>query len=214
VQYLASIGYAVFRVNNRGPASQGGGWLPQRSVVGWNESADDVDAAAQYLVNAGISDADAICGIGKDYGAYTALMTALKYPDLLQCIVSISGITDPRGSAGAQMVGSTSALSGDMLDEASPVKRAREIEPPVLLFHAKNDPTVRMANNAVALTNAMESAGKQVQFIQYVYDNHDIHRGPYRTDMLARIGEFLVTHIGLPTLADIEEESAGPGASD
>jgi esterase/lipase superfamily enzyme len=208
VQFLAASGYAVLRLNNRGPEEHGG-WLPQRSVVGWNRTADDINEAAKFLVDTGIAEADAICGIGKDYGAYAALTTALKYPELMQCIVSISGIADPRGSAGANMVAGGSALSGDLLDEASPVKRAADLEPAILLFHARNNPTVRMANNAVSLTNALESAGKQVQFIQYLYDDHDIHRGPYRTDMLTRISDFLAEHIGTATLADIDVDTGG-----
>jgi dipeptidyl aminopeptidase/acylaminoacyl peptidase len=107
------------------------------------------------------------------------------------------------------MVAGGSALSGDLLDEASPVKRAADLEPAILLFHARNNPTVRMANNAVSLTNALESAGKQVQFIQYLYDDHDIHRGPYRTDMLTRISDFLAEHIGTATLADIDVDTGG-----
>jgi pimeloyl-ACP methyl ester carboxylesterase len=213
VQFLAASGYAVLRINNRGPAEHGG-WLPQRSVVGWSQSADDIQDAAQFLADIGVSEPDSICGVGKDYGAYAAVMTSLKYPDLLQCVVSISGILDPRSSAGAQRVGAASALSSDFLDEASPVKRANEIDTPLLLFHARNNPTVRMADHAVSLDNAMQAAGKPVEFIQYVYDNHDIERGPYRTDMLARIGDFLAEHIGLATLAEVEDPAAETDAED
>jgi predicted esterase len=209
VQFLAASGYAVLRIENRAQLEVGGGWLPERSVSGWNQSADDVNDAAQFLVDLGITAPDRICGIGKNYGAYNTLMTAIKYPELLECVVSISGIADPRSSAGAQRVGGASALREEVLDEGSPIKRARDVQPPVLIFQGRNDPTVRMAAHAVTLSNDLKSAGNDVRFIEYIYDTHDIDRGPYRMDMLSRIGEFLTQHIGEATLAPAAEENTG-----
>jgi dipeptidyl aminopeptidase/acylaminoacyl peptidase len=173
--------------------------VPLRAAIGWEQTADDVNDAAEFLIDNGFSTRGQICAVGKDYGAYSSFMTAIKYPDALQCIVSIAGITDPRLTPGARVIGSTvSGVTEDFLDVSSPIKRAQEINSPVLMFHGENDPDVSMANHTVTFFNAMSSAGKDIEFNEYTYDNHEIRRGLYRIDMLARTGEFLVEHIGPP----------------
>jgi dienelactone hydrolase len=197
VQFLAGSGYAVLRVNNRVDDEYGGGWLPERAAIGWNRTADDIRDAANFLVENGFSETGKICGAGKNYGAYSTLMTAIKYPDLYGCIISIAGVTDPRLMAGADVIrDSVSGTGGDLLDAASPVQRAGEINAPILMFHGENDANFNMARNTVTLVNVLERAKKDVQFIEYPYANHEIQRGPDRIDMLVRILGFLDQHIG------------------
>jgi dipeptidyl aminopeptidase/acylaminoacyl peptidase len=202
VQFLAASGYAVLRVNNRVEEEYGRGWLEERAVIGWNQSADDINDAASYLIDNGYSEPEQICGAGKDYGAYTALMSAIKYPELFSCVVSIAGVTDPRETPGAGIVTATASGEDNLLDQASPVRRADELDAPVLLFHGRGDADFDMAEHAVTLTRALERADKDVVFIEYPQANHAISRGPDRIDMLARIGGFLAEHIGPPVVND------------
>jgi dienelactone hydrolase len=205
VQFLAASGYAVLRVNHQVEDEFGRGWLPERAVVGWNQTADDLSDAAKFVVSNGLAESDKICAAGKNYGAYSALISAIKYPDLFRCIVSIAGVTDPRLTPGAEAImNNQSGLSEDILDAASPVKRAAELVPPVLMFHGENDADFSMANHTVTLANVLERANKDVRFIQYRYADHEIRQGPYRIDMLARLGEFLVEHIGPPPEQSVE----------
>jgi len=203
-QFLAASGYAVLRINQRVDAEYGGGgWLAERSVVGWNQSADDIRDGIRYLVDAGFAEPGRVCAAGKNYGAYVALMTAVKYPDSVACIVSIAGVTDPKLAEGAETVRIAFARGGDdLLDDASPVQRADEIAAPALLFHGENDPLINMADHTVTLERALERADKDVTFIEYPYGDHDLSRGPYRIDMLARIRGFLAENIGPPLAED------------
>ena len=41
----------MLRVQNRVDAEYGRGWLPERAVVGWNQTADDLNSAAAFLVS-------------------------------------------------------------------------------------------------------------------------------------------------------------------
>jgi dienelactone hydrolase len=197
VQFLAAQGYVVLRVNNRVEEEYGSGWLTDRAVIGWNRSADDLRDAASFLVENGFSDSGKICGLGKNYGAYTALMTSIKHQDLFGCVVSIAGVTDPRLTQGGQIIRNSRSGSGEnLVDEASPIQRAKEFNAPILMFHGENDSNFNMASHTVTLANALERADKDVEFIEYPYGDHEIGRGPYRIDMLVRIREFLDQHIG------------------
>jgi dipeptidyl aminopeptidase/acylaminoacyl peptidase len=204
VQFFAANGYAVLRVQNRVEPEYGQGWLPERAVVGWRQSAADVRDAADYLVANGITSADTICAAGKDFGAYTALMSALEYPENFRCVVSIAGVTDPRATEGAPVIiAGVTSDADNVLDAASPLRRADELEVPLLMFHGRNDPEIDFTEHAISLSRVLEREDKDVAFIEYRQALHDIARGPDRIDMLTRIRGFLAEQIG-PVLRDEE----------
>jgi dipeptidyl aminopeptidase/acylaminoacyl peptidase len=200
VQFLAASGYAVFRVNNRVDEEHGRGWVPERAIAGWRQSAADIRDAATYLVEQGITEADTICGGGKDYGAYVALMSAIEYPELFRCIVSIAGVTDPSDTPGGIVL--TARRDTDLLTEASPLRRAAELNAPTLLFHGDGDRDFSVIDQMLVFEKALERAEKDVTAIEYPFANHEIRQRQYRIDMLARIRGFLAEHIGPPLNED------------
>jgi dipeptidyl aminopeptidase/acylaminoacyl peptidase len=202
VQFLAASGYAVLRVQNRVDEAYGRGWLEDRAIIGWNQSADDINDAAGFLVENGISEPGKVCTAGKDYGAYVSFMSAIKYPDVFSCTISIAGVADPRETPGAPIITATASSAEDnRLNAASPIRRASELNTPVLMFHGEADADFSITEHSVTLATVLERSDKDVTFIQYPHANHQIKRGPYRVDMLARIGGFLAEHIG-PASAD------------
>jgi dipeptidyl aminopeptidase/acylaminoacyl peptidase len=196
VQFLAASGYAVLRVNYRG-AEKYGGWLVERAALGWQQASDDVGAAAAYLVSEGIAAPDRICAVGRDLGAYAALMNGVVDPGRLACIVGIGTVADARALAGSTL-GNIVTDRDDVIREGSPTRRADEIAAPVFLFHGHFDGAVSMFGHALELNRALERADNDVQYIEYPYGRHDLDRGPYRIDMLTRMGAFLEEQIGAP----------------
>jgi len=204
VQFLAANGYAVLRVNNRVEPEYGRGWLEERAIVGWQQSANDIGDSVNFLIENGISESDTICAAGKDYGAYTALMSAILYPELFRCLISIAGVTDPGETPGWPIATATASTEGENeLHAASPLRRAAELMLPVLMFHGRNDADFPMTAHAASLSRALERAGKDVVFIEYPEAMHDIRRGTDRVDMLSRIRAFLAQQIG-PELEEAE----------
>lgn len=203
IQFLAARGYAVLRVQNRVDAEYGTGWVTERAIVGWRQSAADLIDAAAFLVDQGVSEAGGLCLAGKDYGAYTALMTAIEYPESFQCVISIAGVTDPRATPDAEML--AVAAGKNLLDDASPVRRADEVDVPLLMFHGSSDIDIDPDDHSLTLKRVLDGEDKDVVLIQYRQANHDISRGPDRIDMLTRLRGFLAEHIG-PEL--IEDEAA------
>lgn len=196
VQYLAASGYAVLRTEFRG-SPEYGAWLVERVALGWEQAAADVGSAADYLVAEGIAEPNRICAIGRDVGAYAALMNSIVEPGRLACIVGIGAVSDARALAGP-IVNSVIGDQDDIMRRGSPTRRAEEVSAPVLLFHGNFDGIVSMFNHTSPLTRALERRDREVQFIEYRYGRHEIDRGVYRIDMLTRIGAFLDEKIGTP----------------
>ena len=184
VQFLAANGYAVLRVNQRGPAEYGGNWSLDKVVVGSGRAAEDLQAATDFLVEQGIATRGNVCGAGRDVAAYTVLTTAISIPQLFECIVSIGGYTDPRAFS-ASMPRSVYT----MLEEASPVQRAEELGPAVLLIDD------RAAQQSESLEDALTRADKDVTFVEYVRARREFDQKPYRIDMLTRVDQFLARHL-------------------
>ena len=188
VQYLAYSGYAVLRVNQRGPLRYGAGWIPERVIVGRQQAADDLRRAGEYLVETGVGSPEKLCALGFDVGAYAAVMSAMAYPELFECIVSIGGTLTPQ-------VPRLHVESADnpLLEEPEPARQADRIQAAVLLI----DGTPSTANTAsAALESRLRRAGREVQLVGYDHSDPQIRQAPYRIDMLTRIGEFLGAHIG------------------
>jgi dipeptidyl aminopeptidase/acylaminoacyl peptidase len=206
VQFLAASGYAVFRVQNRVGTEYGLGWLRERAIGGWKQSVDDVRDSASYLIENGLAEAGSICSIGKDYGAYVALMAAIENPGSVSCVASIAGVADPRETPGGELLSVGNA--SENLYEGSPLRRAEELEVPVLLFHGRFDTDFGLIDHMAVFERALERQDKDVVAIEYPYVGHEIKRAPARIDMLARVRGFLAEQIG-PALAEEESVSAG-----
>ena len=153
--------------------------------------------APQYLVAEGIADPEKICTVGWSYGGYAALLSVIEDPERYRCVASIAGVTDPKalGFNSMRFVGGRAAREfigdeSEVLKQGSPLERAEDIDVPVLLVHGVRDANVPLAQS-VTLARALERAGTDVEFVEYDLAEHSITPERYRTDLLARLGEFL-----------------------
>lgn len=204
-QFLASQGYAVLQSNYRGSSGYGKAWEGEGAYKGWKRATTDLEYGLRYLVSEGIADADRICSVGWSYGGYAALMSAIEYPDRHRCVVSIAGvadlnqlISDARKSARI-FVGNSSKLVRNMIGQdpavikqGSPLKRADELNVPVLLFHGDYDINVPIAHSK-RMNKALKK--KDVKYIEYEDDDHSLRKEKHRIDLLSRLGEFLKTNL-------------------
>jgi dipeptidyl aminopeptidase/acylaminoacyl peptidase len=195
-QFLAANGYAVLRVNNRPGLDFGGGWLPERALVGWRQAASDLQDAVDYLIASGVSSPDRVCGAGKDFGAHTLLMAAIEFPDTFKCLISIAGVTDPGATMLRLIEGGAQFSDGESIGDISPIQRSDELDMPILMFHGASDWEVSLDVHASTLAGRLERSNEDVALIEYPQSTHAISRGPDRVDMLARIGGFLAEYVG------------------
>jgi len=85
--------------------------------------------------------------------------------------------------------------SGPNLIEGSPLRRAAEIQVPVLLAHGDLDANVAFRHSE-KMAGALRSAGKQVDFLAYKGLDHDLVDSTVRTELLTRMGQLLESTIG------------------
>jgi dipeptidyl aminopeptidase/acylaminoacyl peptidase len=96
-----------------------------------------------------------VCVVGGSYGGYSALMTALRAPERVGCVVAVAPVTDPfkqmarfeRGTFAynylARYVGGDVFTAEEEKRDISPEERAADISAPVLLMHGESDLVVR-----------------------------------------------------------------------
>jgi hypothetical protein len=185
VQFLAASGYAVLQVNHRGPAQLGYRWDTDTAFVARQQSAADVALAGEHLVASGIALPDRLCALGWGFGAYVAAMTAIAHPQDLGCFVSVGGPLNPRVTSVRD-----ARSFNPLLEHASPVRYAQDIEASTLLFDGTSNA------QSTDLARALRRADREVVLVEYDHVDRRFEPAPYRTDMLVRIGEFLEKEIG------------------
>ena len=154
-QFLASLGYAVLRVNYRG--SGGFGKAFRRAGYGNFGTAieDDIDAVLTKALAEYPLDADRMCVLGFSYGGYSAMIAAVRWPDRFRCAVSGAGIADrvlqftasdsaqtaERRKTMEKLMGNPLTQQAEMM-QTSPLYRYREIRIPLMLVHGLEDQRV------------------------------------------------------------------------
>ena len=155
VQFLASLGFAVLRVNFRGS----GGYGEAFREAGYGQFGtlieDDIDAALAEALERYPIDPARMCTLGFSYGGYSALIAVARAPERYRCAISVSGISDrllfftasdsARTADGRKVlekiVGDPATQQAKMV-ETSPLYRYRDINVPVMLAHGRLDPRV------------------------------------------------------------------------
>jgi dipeptidyl aminopeptidase/acylaminoacyl peptidase len=200
-QFLAARGYAVIQPQYRGSAGYGQTWENVNGFVNWRTSMSDIAASTRWLASQGIADPKRIAIVGWSYGGYAALMEAETDPSLYKAVVAVAPVTDlellKQDSANftsARMV-EDFVGSGPHIVEGSPLRHAEKIQAPVLLAHGDMDRNVRFWHSQ-KMTDALQDAGKKVEFLQYKGLNHQLDDSTARTDLLTHIGALLDRTIG------------------
>jgi dipeptidyl aminopeptidase/acylaminoacyl peptidase len=202
VQLLASRGYAVLRPNFRGSGNYGRRFLVS-GYGGWGTTMqDDVTDATRHVLAQGQIDPKRVCIYGASYGAYAALMGAVREPELYRCAVGNVGVYDlptllsEDGTSNwtdeeylGQMIGTSD------LATRSPNRRANEVRVPVLLAAGELD-LVAPPKQTRMMERALRDAGGQVDTVIYPREAHGNYLIANQVDWGKRVLEFLDRHIG------------------
>ena len=200
-QFLAARGYAVIQPQYRGSGGFGDAWLAQNGFKGWRTSIGDISAAARYLAKQGIADPNRIAILGWSYGGYAALQSAATEPSLYKAVVAIAPVTDlslvKTEAEDYTNYKETAAFIGDgpHLIEGSPLRQAAAIRVPVLLVHGDLDVNVNFEQSQ-RMQQALQSAGKQSEFLAFRGLDHQLEDNEARSTMLIKIGQLLDRTIG------------------
>ena len=206
--YLATSGYAVLNVDQRG--SSGYGRAYRDAAIGqWGTGTyEDVKAAARWLGARPDVDRSRIGVMGLSFGGYLTLMGLVRDPDLFAAGIDLMGVVDRRGRfAGRNTlfhVGPTEAENPDLWARISPITQIAKLRAPLLILHADEDRNVSVEQTHI-LVDELVRHGKNHEVRIYQGEAHGLADPQNQLDSYQRILAFFDRHLRGPAGALKEE---------
>ncbi len=199
--FLVDRGYAVFQPNFRGSSGRGHEFM-MKAVAGYGLAMqDDLDDAAQFLIDSKIADPKKMAIVGASYGGYAALMAAAKTPDRFQCAISFAGLSDLlrfRETLAEYALKNTYRTQfgndKDQLANTSPARMVDKIKIPILLIHGDKDTSVPVAQSR-RMADALKDADKTYRYIELEDGTHHLDYLPHRRQTFEAMAEFLAQYL-------------------
>lgn len=206
-QFLASRGYLVLQVNYRGSKGRGRRFTEAGYRQWGTRVQDDLVDGMRWAVAEGHADAKRICVYGASFGGYSAMMTAVRAPDLVRCVASQSGLYDLESFARKSDVKDSAygrnyierAIGRDKAERAaqSPITLADKIKVPVFMAHGEIDERTPFAQ-AEAMKKALDKAGNAPEWMAVPKEGHGFYEKKNDIEFHRRLEAFLDRHIGKP----------------
>jgi len=213
VQFLASRGYQIFQPNFRGSSGMGHAFAKAGYGQWGLMMQDDVTSGVNHLISASLVDPERVCIVGASYGGYAALQAGATQPDLYQCVIAISGVSD----LVAMMRWARSEYDGDSdtyeywlesigdpgadrarLEAASPIHHVADWRPPTLIIHGETDRVVPVEQSE-RMERALRGAGKNVRYVELENQGHSNWTSATEARVMDEMERFLGEN--LPTTA-------------
>lgn len=149
VQYYASRGFSVLRVNFRGSAGFGKDFIQQ----GVGEFGQLIEQDITAVVNQVKKEYNFkfMCSMGASYGGYSASMLAIQHPKQYDCVIAAFGIYDlpllfntsnyRSGEEYSKSVGQSVGKYDEKMVDISPVYLYEKLKAPILLIAGRDDDT-------------------------------------------------------------------------
>ena len=194
-QLLAERGFIVASVDNRGTGARGRDFKKVTYLnLGEYETRDQAEAARWFAAQPYV-DGSRIGIWGWSYGGY---MTALGMmnSDVFRVGVSVAPVADWRlyDTIYTERFMRTPQENPEGYLRSAPVARAADLQGKLLLIHGTGDDNVHF-QNSVQLTNALQEAGKQFDFMLYANRTHSIAGGNTQVHLFTKITDWLETNL-------------------
>ncbi|QHC67733.1 prolyl oligopeptidase family serine peptidase [Rathayibacter sp. VKM Ac-2759] len=198
-QAVAASGITVFAPNVRGSSGFGRDFVHADDVEKRSDAFDDVLAAADFLVDAGIADRGRIAVTGRSYGGYLTLASLAFSPGVFAAGVDICGMSDLRtfyrdtepwiASAAVTKYGHPEH-DVELLERLSPLGSASAIDVPLLVVHGELDTNVPVGE-AEQIVRALEDLGRPVEYLRLEGEGHEYRRSESKELLLLGLLRFL-----------------------
>ncbi|MGF3106065.1 alpha/beta hydrolase family protein [Rossellomorea sp. DUT-2] len=190
-------GYSIFCPNYRGSSGYGKEFL-ELGKKNWIEGAlADIVMGFKYLQDFYSFDKPII--MGRSFGGYLAQMLIIKYQEIGKGCISVCGPTDlERYILDAPQHWREMLIDfiGDPIKEIgklkmnSPIYHINKIKKPVLIFHGKNDPRVKI-NQSEILVNKLKKYNKKFDYFFFENEGHSIVSLENQAKYLEKINSFI-----------------------
>jgi len=195
-QYLASHGYVIVSVDNRGTGGRGRAF---RTVtygrLGEIEVQDQV-AVVNHLRTLPFVDPQRIGIWGWSFGGYLTTLCLVKAPHLFKAGIAVAPVTSWRfyDTIYTERYLKTPQLNPSGYDANSPIHYADRLQSRYLLIHGTADDNVHL-QNAMMMAEALIQANKQFQCFLYPNKNHGIYGGLTRYHLYRLMSDFIFNNL-------------------
>ncbi len=191
-QLLASDGYVVMSVDNRGTGARGRDFKKQTYLnLGKLEAADQI-AVAEYLGSLAFVDANRIGVWGWSYGGYMSLLAMLRGNGVFKAALSVAPVTDWRfyDTIYTERYMRTPQENEQGYNSGAPLGYADRLQGNLLLVHGTGDDNVH-PQNTIRMIQALEDANRQFDMRLYPNKTHSISGGRTRVNLYDLFTEWL-----------------------
>jgi dipeptidyl aminopeptidase/acylaminoacyl peptidase len=203
IQYLTLSGLAVFVPNVRG--STGYGFSFAKKVDRDWGGADRLDHvhAMRILKNDSRIDTSRAGVVGRSYGGFMSLTQAGRHPQLWSAAVDMFGPYDlftflerlpPTWKPYFNLTVGDPVKDHDFIVERSPKTYIDQLNCPLLVIQGKNDPRV-VERESHDLVDHLRSIGKQVDYLMFENEGHDVLKYENRVKCYNAITDFFIKHL-------------------
>lgn len=200
VQLMARKGFNVLQLNFRGS----GGYGEEFRALGYKQwggtMIDDIIDGTQHVIQQYDLNADKVCIYGASYGAFAALMSSVKAPDLFRCAVGFAGVFDlemmfEKGDIlvlnnGENFLGKVLGTNVNQLKANSPVNNADKIKARILLVVGKKDKRAPI-DQSEAMRKALVEAGNPPEWFKFNQAQHGVYSEENQAKLYQKILSFL-----------------------
>ncbi len=204
IQYLTLGGFAVFVPNVRGSTGYGLSytkWIDKD--FGGKDRLDHVHAMTEVLPQDKRVDVKRAGVVGRSYGGYMTLTQAARHPELWLAAVDMFGPYDlitfsqriPESwKPYFELVIGHPERDREFLLERSPRTYMQQISCPLLVIQGKNDPRI-IERESLDVVEQLQAAGKQVDYLVFEDEGHDVLKYANRVTCYTTIAEFFKKYL-------------------
>ncbi|WP_281556463.1 alpha/beta fold hydrolase [Thalassomonas sp. RHCl1] len=204
VQYLALNGYSVLQVNYRGSDGYGRDFAVAGHRAWGTRIQQDINDAYQWLIKQNKAKAGHACIMGASFGAYSAIQSAVKFPDTYQCAIANAGIYDlelmfedgdiREKAFGRSYLKRVLGTDKAQLKSMSPVNHVANIKIPLLLAHGEKDKRAPF-EHAKRLRTALDKANKGYEWFVVDDESHGFFNPENQKAYMNKVVKFLDSHL-------------------
>lgn len=195
-QMLASKGYLIACIDNRGTGARGAKFKKiTYGQLGKYETEDQI-AGARYLSTLSYVDGNQIGIWGWSYGGYMSSLCLLKGADIFKAAIAVAPVTNWRfyDTIYTERYMGLPSDNASGYDDNSPISHAGKLKGKYLLIHGMADDNVHF-QNAVDMTTSLINANKEFDHFFYPNRNHGIGGKNTRYHLYNKMTQFWLNNL-------------------
>lgn len=195
--YLASQGYIIISVDNRGTGARGRDFEKQiYKKLGQYEVEDQIDAAEYLIEEYDFIDENRVGIWGWSYGGYMSTLALAQGNDIFSTAIAVAPVTSWKyyDTIYAERFMQTPEQNPEGYSKGSPLTYANQITGNYLLVHGTGDDNVHF-QNTVEMIDRLVAANVQFETMFYPNRNHGIYGGNTREHLYRMLTDYILENL-------------------